>query len=122
MKPLFLTKLVLEKSANNDDPEWTVAEPLHYRSKVLNRVVVVSKGFKTDLASVPRLPLVYMLTADFAKSASVVHDYLYSTREVPRILADAVFKEASEVCKVPAWQRGLMWLGVRVFGGSHWKN
>ncbi|TFW35781.1 hypothetical protein [Massilia horti] len=37
-----------------------------------------------------------------------------------RELADDVFTEASGACGVAAWRTGQMWLGVSLFGGSHY--
>lgn len=34
-----------------------------------------------------------------------MHDYLYSSHEVPRDLADAVLREASRVTGVPGWNK-----------------
>jgi len=50
----------------------------------------------------------------------VVHDWLYSTHQVRRSVADAVLREASAVTLVPGWRRWLIWAGVRLFGWSHW--
>lgn len=116
----FLSKLLLEDASNVDDGQWLVAAPFLYQSDVAGQTFTVPVGFQTDLASVPRLPIVFLLTGDTSREAAVVHDYLYSTHLVPRNVADAVLREASAVTQVPSWRRWLMWAGVRVFGGSHW--
>ena len=95
-------------------------KPLVVQSDGAGKTGTVPAGFQTDLASVPRLPVVYWLTGGTSNAAAVVHDYLYSTHLVDRKTADAVLREASAVTGVPAWRRSLMWAGVRVFGGSHW--
>jgi hypothetical protein len=56
----------------------------------------------------------------FWNKAAVVHDYLYSAGLVPRDMADAVLREASQATGVPAWRRWLMWAGVRLGGASHY--
>lgn len=116
----FLTKLCLENADDTDDGEWVVALPLRYRSDVAKRMIVVPAGFKTDLASVPRLPVIYLMTGNTSSAAAVVHDYLYSSHIVKRSVADAVLREASKVTGVPAWRRWTMWAAVRCFGGSRW--
>ncbi|QBJ80495.1 DUF1353 domain-containing protein [Aquitalea sp. USM4] len=116
----FLSKLLLEDATNIDDGQWIVAAPFIYQSDVAGQTFTVPVGFQTDLASVPRLPIVFLLTGDTSREAAVVHDYLYSTHIVPRNVADAVLREASAVTQVPPWRRWLMWAGVRAFGGSHW--
>lgn len=113
----FLTALVMTGASDLDDGRWRLLKPLEYQSDVAGRVIVVPEGFETDLASVPRLPVVYLLTGDTSSKAAVVHDYLYSTGEVSRKVADAVLKEASAVIGVSGWRRWLMWAGVRI-GGS----
>lgn len=115
----FLTPLVLTLADSSDDGKWKLVAPLLYQSDAALETFTVPAGFVTDLASVPRVPVAYLLTGGTSNEAAVVHDYLYSTGIVSRETADAVLREASAVTGVPAWRRGLMWLGVRLFGGSH---
>jgi hypothetical protein len=115
----FLSRLILE-AGPVDGGEWQLMAPLVYQSDIYKPVIVVPEGFETDLASVPRLPVVYMLTGGTSNEAAVVHDYLYSTGLTDRKTADAILREASAATGVPAWRRGLMWAGVRLFGGSHY--
>ncbi len=117
----FLTKLQMAAADNTDDGKWVLTAPLIYQSDVAGRTFVVPRGFQTDLASVPRLPVIYLLTGDTASQAAALHDHLYSSHEVPRAMADAVLREASEVIGVPAWRRWAMWAGVRIGGASHWE-
>lgn len=116
----FLTKLEVAVADNTDDGRWIVTQPLIYQSDVAKQTFIVPRGFQTDMASVPRLPLVFLLAGDTSRQASVVHDFLYSTHTVSREVADSVLREASAVTQVPAWRRWIMWAGVRVFGGSYW--
>lgn len=118
----FLTRLVLQASEDPSTGLWIVAAPFAYESDVAQTIIVVPIGFQTDLASVPRLPIVYWLTGATANEAAVIHDYLYSTREVTREIADAVLREASALIGVPAWRRQMMWAGVRLFGGAYWDS
>lgn len=116
----FLNRPDLEAASDQDDGKWTLMKPLVYVSDVARRTFTVPAGFQTDLASVPRLPVVYWLAGDTSSAAAVVHDYLYSTHLVDRATADAVLREASQCTGVPGWRRWLMWAGVRLGGGSHW--
>lgn len=77
--------------------------------------VEVPAGFETDFASVPRLPLAYLVAGNTSHKAAVIHDYLYKT-QAPRADADAVFRAAMRAEGVSAWRRGLMWAAVRAFG------
>lgn len=79
----------------------------------------VPQGFKTDFASVPRAPLVFLLTGDVAHKAAVIHDYLYATKE-GREFADEVFLAAMQAERISKWRRYPMWWAVRLFGGSHY--
>ena len=117
----FVTNLAVLVADNTDDGRWIVTSPLIYQSDVAGKTFIVPIGFQTDMASVPRLPLVFMLAGDTSREASVVHDFLYDTQPVKRALADRVLKEASGVTGVPVWRRWMMYAGVRLFGGSHWK-
>ncbi|MFM0351455.1 DUF1353 domain-containing protein [Paraburkholderia sp. RL17-347-BIC-D] len=116
----FLTELQMENATRKDDGHWRVIAPLVYQSDVAGMTFTVPTGFIIDLASVPRVPIVYLLAGGTSNEASVVHDFIYSTHPLPRNIADAVLREASAVTDVPAWRRWVMWAGVRLGGGSHW--
>lgn len=105
---------------DQDDGQWILAAPLIYQSDIARQTITVPAGFRTDLASVPRVPVAFLLAGDCAREAAVVHDYLYSTHLVDRATADAVLREAAAVTGVPAWRRWLMWAGVRLGGAPHW--
>lgn len=116
----FLNRPVLRMVGDEDGGEWELVEALYYQSDLAQRTIVVPPGFRTDLASVPRLPLVYWLTGNTSTAAAVVHDYLYDSREVSRSMADDILREASAVTGVPAWRRFLMWAGVRLGGAARY--
>ncbi len=82
-----------------------------YEGRIVGRVEV-PEGFETDFASVPRLPLAYLLTGDTAHAAAVVHDYLVDTHPWRR--AAEVFREAMVAEGVPAWRRWFMYWAVRL--------
>lgn len=99
---------------------WRLDADLLYWSDRLGELLAVPEGFETDFATVPRLPLAYMLTGGKASAAAVVHDWLYSTRKHPRAVADAVFYEAIRASGHGLLTGGLMWLGVRLGGWLAW--
>lgn len=111
---------IVDVSASN--PTWRLTAALVYWSDLLKRLVIVPKGFVTDFASVPRLPVAYLLAGGEANEAAIVHDYLYHSHEVARDVADAVFEEAMAVTGQPWWRRKLMWAGVRLFGAAPYAN
>jgi hypothetical protein len=119
----FMSRL----AATNLDPDfaggrglWELTEPLVYDSDRAAMTITVPAGFKTDFASVLRLPVIYLLFGDKAHGPATVHDYLYQTGIVKRKLADDVFAEAMRVStRLSGFDRWMMWAAVRVFGGSH---
>lgn len=119
---VFYSRLQVQRSSDGKEGSWELTAPLRYYSASLDRIITVPEGFQTDFASVPRLPLAYWLFGNAADEAAVIHDFLYTNFAdgVTRAQADEVFAEASKVLNVAAWRRGPMWLGVRLFGGSHW--
>ena len=96
MKSEFLTEMCLVVHQDNDEV-WVLKEPLVYQSEHLNCRVTVPAGFHTDLASVPRLPLIWLLWGYRSHREAVVHDYLYRTNAHPGVTyyaANRVFFEA----------------------------
>lgn len=128
MTSRFLTELeckLLRGQFKQGRPLWQLLSPLLYDSELLGTTVVVPKGYVTDFASVPRLPLTYLLAGDTAHEAAAIHDWLYTAhgvglRPVSRREADAVFREAISASddKAPGF---LMWLAVRVGGSGAWE-
>lgn len=116
-----LSPLRLERR-HGEGAGWVVLERFGFYSAVLGREEWVEAGFRTDLASVPRLPLVYMLTGATGDEPAVAHDHLYEQRTTTRKQADDVFYELAIACGMPRWRAWLMWCGIRLGGGSHWKN
>jgi hypothetical protein len=126
---MFLNRLCLDAADDSDNGAWIFKEDLCYRSEHMAKLklaafpdglVTVPAGFQTDFASVPRLPVVYLLVGGRARYASCVHDFLYSKSGVSRRDADAVFYEAACLgggSKPLSW---LMWLGVRLGGSGHY--
>lgn len=119
MTSAFRTQLETRDLA---DDRFELLAPLVYYSEHLQREITVPKGFVTDFASVPRLPVAYLLAGGEANQAAVVHDYLYHSHLVPRADADAVFEEAMGVTGQPWWRCKLMWAGVRMFGAGPYEE
>lgn len=123
----FLTPLDARKLAPGPNGRGTykLLAPLVYQSDLLGKTLAIPFGFVTDYASVPRLPLMFMVAGDTAHEAAVVHDWLYTVhaidgREIDRDLADAVFREAVEAVEGSRILASVMWAGVRLGGGSSW--
>ena len=107
-----------------NDGAWELDAPLTYRSDVLIvdenlGMITVPKGFQTDFASVPRVPVFFTLFGDRAHREAVLHDYLYRTNSVPvaeRAQADDVFLEAMTERGKGYFVRYAMYWGVCIGG------
>lgn len=117
----FLTPLHVELV--NDDPvRWRLVKPLAYESDAAG-ILVVPSDFETDFASVPRLPLVFLMAGETCHRAAVVHDWLYSPPErFSRSVCDKILREAAQASGVSFWRRWLVWAGVRVGGGGNYQE
>lgn len=115
----FITPLRVIQIAPN---RWQLESALMYASDLVDEVIVVPHGFITDFASVPRLPLAYLVAGGKASAPAVVHDWMYSTRDFERDVADAIFREAIRVAGHSAFTAWIMWAGVRVGGGFGWNK
>lgn len=111
MRVQFLSKL---RTEDIDDDRALLTDALFVL--VDEEVIEIPKGTVTDFASVPRIPLAYMLAGGTARRAAVLHDFLYS-KQRDREWADKVFRAAMEADGVPWWRRNLMYAAVRTFGG-----
>jgi hypothetical protein len=120
----FLTPLRLERiedSSADGRGTWRLLADLVYESDVAGITITAPEGFITDLASVPRIPVAFMLTGATGHAAAVIHDACYTRHWVTRAMADDIFYEALLVLGVPKWRATLMWAGVRVGGRGPWK-
>jgi hypothetical protein len=118
-KAKFLTHCLLSPLA--DGRNWRVESPFGYLTS-WNFHFTVPVGFKTDLASIPRL--FWNILPPFGKytEAAVLHDWLYRTHLVPRPDADQVLLEAMALCHVPRWQCAVIYGAVRLFGWCAWHD
>lgn len=115
-------QLVAEPISTWGRATWRLTAPLIYQSERYAQVIEVPAGYETDFASVPRLPLSWLLTGDTVHSAAVVHDYLYHLGMSRRSICDAIFREAMRATGVPAWRAWLMWMAVRLWGWMFWAS
>ncbi len=99
-----------------------------------NRKFIIPAGFETDFASVPRVPIAYMLWGDRAHREAVLHDYCYRKdaviydaaremkiilfREIPKEDADWMFRAAMISRGQPYYIYQPMYMAVRLCGGS----
>jgi hypothetical protein len=102
--------------------KWRLDSALRYQSNAIGDVVTVPAGFVTDFATVPRLPVVYLMFDGYGDRAAVVHDYLYRSGDHPRSTCDQVFYESLLADGVSNWRAGLMYAAVRVFGKKFFRR
>lgn len=85
---------------------------------------VIPKNFQTDLASIPRIlwPILSPQYSGFVRPA-ILHDYLYRCdNHIARKFADEVLYSALISENVTAFTAYKFYLGVRIFGDSHFVN
>jgi uncharacterized protein DUF1353 len=84
--------------------------------------LTVPAGFKTDFASVPRLPIAYLVAGDVCHRAPLLHDFLYRQGQIPRAWCDRIFLEAMVAEGVSWWRRRAMYAAVRAAGGAAYQG
>jgi hypothetical protein len=116
MKVEFLSRL---RTEDIDDERAALTDPLI--AVVDGETITIPKGTETDFASVPRIPLAYLLAGGTARRAAALHDYLYAQQR-DREWADEVFLAAMEADGVPWWRRQIMYAAVRAFGEGPYRE
>jgi hypothetical protein len=120
----WLTKLLVEEAGHDLSKRavWELQRPLWYRSAEFGSIVV-PPGFRTNYASVPRLPVVFWLAGERVHKEAALHDWLYTTHETTREVADDVFLEALLLNPlVPEGLAQSMHRAVRWFGQGSWED
>jgi hypothetical protein len=121
----FTTNLKLEDlgRASNGRTIYRLSSPLIFNDGT--QEIIVPEGFETDLASIPRVPVAYMMWGDRAHREAVLHDYLYSIGaepDLPRGECDKLFRYAMILRGNPRWIYQSMYFGVRIGGMSGFKK
>lgn len=114
MQPHYIGHLELDPLP--DGRNWRTEHTFGLWTPAMGLVSVPS-GFKTDLASVPQI--FWNILPPFGKysEAAVIHDYCYRTHLVSRAVADGLLRTGMILCRVPRWQRFVIYWAVRIFGG-----
>ena len=100
-----------------------------YSVLVLDYLLRVPVGFRTDLASIPRWLWPIVAPFELSLAAPIVHDWLYANGGRTNVLAvtvsrettDRIFFELMRRENVWWWRRALAYRAVRLFGAKHWK-
>lgn len=95
-------------------------------SEIYDVEFTIPKGFKTDLAKVPKLlhsfyPPNGTKHSEYGTSA-VLHDYLYLKKLFDRKICDLIFLQAMKQQKCKFLTRYLFYFAVRIFGNKYYKK
>lgn len=125
--PLIIKKVCVQDGKTI----FELHEPLTWTNGI-KTVTVPGPGFQCDLASVPRIPLAYLIVGGMGEVAGTCHDYLYRegailtdglvTRESTRKEADDIFLTILGEEGVSWWKRKAMYHAVRGFAGKNWQK
>lgn len=115
---MFRTQLIARAGA--DDYVWQLECPLVWERA--GETIIVPAGFRTDLASIPRLFQNIVPVNGRHRPAAVLHDYLFVVQDRSRAAVDAIFLDAMEAAGVPWAQRWVMYAAVRAGGWLPWRN
>ncbi len=94
------------------------------RVTIDDKKYTIPKDFETDLASIPRLlwPIFAPQYSAFV-APSILHDYLYRcNNDITRQFADEVLYSALITKNVTPFTASKFYLGVRLFGRSHFNH
>ncbi len=123
----FVTDLkveLIDGAAESGRGLWKLTAPLIYDSELPELIadqteyIIVPTGYETDFASVPRIPIAFLLAGDTASQAAALHDYLYESAIFSRKTSDEIFREAAQKTGTPWWRTIILYAGVRIFGGA----
>jgi len=96
-------------------------------------LVIIPRGFRWDLASVPRAVWWLISPNDLGLVGPLVHDWLYRCggvvpaphceppRHFSRAAADELLRELMARDGVAGWRRRFAYRAVRLFGGGSWR-
>ncbi|HEY0427301.1 MAG TPA: DUF1353 domain-containing protein [Pyrinomonadaceae bacterium] len=133
--PLEASADVPEIVLTRDGSDWVLFQDCSYKTK-LGYEVTALKGFRTDLASIPRVFWAILSAEELSLAAPVFHDLLYRCggtlpgnqinpsdgKKFQRKEVDGIFLELMEKSDIPKWKREVAYYAVRSFAGFAWKG
>lgn len=123
-KPGFQNRLRGETAPNRG---WITLEPLLYITAQLF-LITIPAGFRSDLASIPKLLRVIFDVNGKHRESAVFHDYLYSHKgrlagiKYSRLRCDWEFLVAMSTQDVGFLERWAMFIGVVIGGWWAWHD
>jgi hypothetical protein len=108
------------------DPWYYLIEPIYWIPNPDQRGhfqrVEVSKGFATDLESIPSIFYSLLRPDGEYADAAIVHNYLYWTQTRTRLMSDEILKSSMEDFDVDKLKIQAIYRGVRAFGERFWNE
>ena len=97
-------------------------EPLTFTA--YGKTFTIPAGYLSNGFSCPRFlwPLISPAIDSRTLRSACIHDWLYENHVLTRAQADKYFRGRLIEDGFPRWKAELSYIGVRVFGGSHWSN
>lgn len=118
----------IEMSPGDDGQEWRTVAPLAYISDVdgpgEGEIIEVLPGMATDGASIPRLfwRLIGCPLRGRYAPAALIHDGLYAAQDLPRAIADRLFREMLLDLGLHPAKAWTMYQAVKLGGDPSWCN
>lgn len=102
---------------------FELSDTLSYCSDILKGTYHVESGFVTDFGSIPRFFWRVLNPDDpIICWPSVIHDCMCVKRNVPRLVADQVLREAMAVQGAGRFIRNAVYFGLRLYNFFKWKK
>lgn len=117
-------------------PDWILMDDCRYAA-LDGWSITAKRGFRSDLASIPRLFWAFIAFHDLSLIAPIMHDVIYrcgglvvlphgevapAGRRFERKDADDLFLELMTRSNIAYWKRNVAFLAVRAFGQSSWRE
>ena len=116
----------------NRKPTWELLTDVSIQDSDTH--ILARKGFKFDLASIPRIVWPIISPFDLSIVAPLFHDLIYEYKgylptdcvypykTFTRYDADNLFLRLMKVEKIPMFKRNLAYYSVRLYGGIYWNT
>ena len=122
MKVGFKESEVLLSVPTSGDIRTLQSELTYFTQVVQEQLLLVPKGIKTDLGSIPLFLQNIFPKDGKAMFAYILHDYLYQVGIFERLESDEILEEAMASLGVAWWRRKAVKLGLRVGGWVAWNE
>ena len=122
MKVGFREDEILLSVPTSGDIRTLQSELTYFTQVVQEQLLLVPKGIKTDLGSIPLFLQNIFPKDGKAMFAYILHDYLYQVGMFSRLESDEILEEAMGSLGVSWWRRKAVKLGLRVGGGKVWNK